>query len=1091
MATIATLTVRLSAQIAEFQKAFAESQKTVETFTKNFEGIATRASAVGTFFGNIATKMASSLVSGLGNAIRQSVELSSTFSNSLIGLGSVARAFGVDADAASQAARNLSADGLMPLADSATGLKNLLASGFNLDQSVRLMNAFKDSAAFGRQGALSFGDAVRSATEGVKNGNSILVDNAGVTKNLSQILKEAGFSAQDLSKASTDAAVRLALFNGIIKETAAQTGDAAKLTQTYTGQISKLETSYDNLLVTLGTTITQNKTVAEAVGLVSDIFQELTLHLSDNRRGFNLVSDAVILLGKGLVSLVELIDTVQKGFTALQNEANSVSEAIIKVAILYFKAQEQASKFAKFADPGRWDRHNAAVQSAKDAVIFLEGALEGLEGATKDNTDRQKQWSTVLQDVKGRLKESVTALEQTRGQTVELGKATTTTRREVAALGEDAKEAAKKAKELAKSLEEIREEVKAVDLAVDKLVEKHEMEELAKATAKQLDDLKQSLIAFSNAIDHAFDLRHVELPGEEITDFWDRIHQMGKEAPDLGQQIADGLTVAFDEIARGTDGMVQAVSAGISQAIELFANLGKMAKATVEEKIAGIGAGIGTLLRETQKGSTQERITGGAIGGMQLGASIGSFFPGPGTAVGAGIGLGIGSLVGWWQSRKADKEATKTIQEMKRSLVEMFGSMQDIQRVGDAIGVKLAQQWGAKGREGLETFTRVAEAFEERIATLKTELADLGTRSGVASKELVAFRDAMADSAEVMAFVDQQTRSAATGIGTFLEASLVKTAAGASALSATLAGTFESLRAGGLSTREALGVLTPQITALQDQLTKTGFTGGAAFEYISHLAGIAANEISGPALDAVGGLTQALQGAFNAGFLTQEMFAGLVTEIMAQRDAIIGTGVAAETVNGLMQRDLQTIWQLTKDHGFAVDEATQAILDQAEAAGEVGDQYRSAMDRAARAMERVADALEKIIGKAGKLKGELDDIPRSVKVDVELNRTGSFDDLPAVESFARGSAGYRDFGRGTLAMLHGVEAVSTPSSPVGPGAGGPVTVNLTADFSGAYIDNERTAERMTDRLFKTIRSGGESYSEFQSLVDMATLRGRG
>jgi hypothetical protein len=41
------------------------------------------------------------------------------------------------------------------------------------------MNRFKDSAAFGRQGALEFGQAIVGATEGIKNGNSALVDNAG------------------------------------------------------------------------------------------------------------------------------------------------------------------------------------------------------------------------------------------------------------------------------------------------------------------------------------------------------------------------------------------------------------------------------------------------------------------------------------------------------------------------------------------------------------------------------------------------------------------------------------------------------------------------------------------------------------------------------------------------------------------------------------------------------------------------------------------------------------------------------------------------------------------------------------------------
>lgn len=53
-----------------------------------------------------------------------------------------------------------------------------------------MMNRFKDSAAFGRQSSLSLGEAVKSATEGIKNENSILVDNAGVTKNVSMMWEE-------------------------------------------------------------------------------------------------------------------------------------------------------------------------------------------------------------------------------------------------------------------------------------------------------------------------------------------------------------------------------------------------------------------------------------------------------------------------------------------------------------------------------------------------------------------------------------------------------------------------------------------------------------------------------------------------------------------------------------------------------------------------------------------------------------------------------------------------------------------------------------------------------------------------------------
>lgn len=166
----------------------------------------------------------------------RSISSANKYQAALTGLNSVATAFGHNAGLAEQAAKDLAKDGLMTVTDAATGLKNLLASGFSLDEAIALMKRFKDSAAFGRQSALSFGQAVSSATEGIKNGNSILVDNAGVTKNLSMMLTEAGFSAQDLMKASTDAGVRQAIFNGILKETNAQAGDAAKLADSAAGK---------------------------------------------------------------------------------------------------------------------------------------------------------------------------------------------------------------------------------------------------------------------------------------------------------------------------------------------------------------------------------------------------------------------------------------------------------------------------------------------------------------------------------------------------------------------------------------------------------------------------------------------------------------------------------------------------------------------------------------------------------------------------------------------------------------------------------------------------------------------------------------
>jgi hypothetical protein len=188
------------------------------------------------------------LLYGIQNVSKAAARLMSD----LTGLASIAVAFGEDQQEAQRAAQSLAEDGLMTVGDAATSLKNLLAAGFGLDEAVELMNAFRDSAAFGRQASLGFGQAIRGATEGIKNGNSVLVDNAGVTKNLSMMLEEAGYSAQDLMKASTDAGVRQAIFNGILKETAPMLGDAARYSDSAAGAFARMEAEGEKARAMIG-----------------------------------------------------------------------------------------------------------------------------------------------------------------------------------------------------------------------------------------------------------------------------------------------------------------------------------------------------------------------------------------------------------------------------------------------------------------------------------------------------------------------------------------------------------------------------------------------------------------------------------------------------------------------------------------------------------------------------------------------------------------------------------------------------------------------------------------------------------------------
>lgn len=189
---------------------------------------------------------------GLRSMLINVIQETTKYENALKGLDTVAKAFGQSTGLAKKAAQELAADGMMTVSEAAEGLKNLLGAGFGLPEAINLMYALKDAAAFNRQGTLAYGEAIVSATQGLKNQNSILLDNAGITKNLSVILKEAGYNMSDLGRMSTDAGVKMAVYNGIMKEARTFTGDAKKAANTLSGQLSQLNVEWQKMYIAVG-----------------------------------------------------------------------------------------------------------------------------------------------------------------------------------------------------------------------------------------------------------------------------------------------------------------------------------------------------------------------------------------------------------------------------------------------------------------------------------------------------------------------------------------------------------------------------------------------------------------------------------------------------------------------------------------------------------------------------------------------------------------------------------------------------------------------------------------------------------------------
>ena len=246
-----TMSLGFSAMGADMHRAETSAQETGAAMSQTLEqsnrplNDNTRQLRDGTRSTTSATKELLSAMGGLlsiaaiTKVISDSVQAYQKAESAMYGLASAARYTGNEFGGVMNAAKALANDGLMSLSEASKGLQNLLMRGFSLQESIDMMNRFRDSAAFNRQASLQFGEAVVTATEGIKNENSILVDNAGVTKNVSVMWKEYAQTIGTTADKLTIGQKRQAEYNGIMKETEGQVGNAAKMATLFSGELAK------------------------------------------------------------------------------------------------------------------------------------------------------------------------------------------------------------------------------------------------------------------------------------------------------------------------------------------------------------------------------------------------------------------------------------------------------------------------------------------------------------------------------------------------------------------------------------------------------------------------------------------------------------------------------------------------------------------------------------------------------------------------------------------------------------------------------------------------------------------------------------
>jgi hypothetical protein len=342
------------------------------------------------------------------------IDSANNYQRAIAGLNSTSRAMSDNVDLATQAAQKLSSDGLMPVTQSATALRNLLAAGFSLPQAIELMDALKDKLAFNRQGYDNMGDAVVHATKGIELGNTKMLEATGVNEKMNAMLKEAGVSASNLGNLQESAAARQAIVNGVLKNAAGNYGDAAKATDVFGAKQAAAGTAVENLKISLGG-------IEQLIG--GPLIQAFTAFLNGNQKAIiDFGTAAVVATGLGVAifgvvkaiqafSLESLIAVATNPLILMLTTLSVLAGVVVYNAVdkLQSKVKEMNNGLGAGADATNnlTDSTNQLTASQQSLADKLQQIDEQL---AKNNRDFMESLATAIQSIEDKassLKEQI------------------------------------------------------------------------------------------------------------------------------------------------------------------------------------------------------------------------------------------------------------------------------------------------------------------------------------------------------------------------------------------------------------------------------------------------------------------------------------------------------------------------------------------------------------------------------------------------------------------------------------------------------------------------------------------------------------
>lgn len=504
---------------------------------------------------------------------------------------------------------------------------------------------------------------------------------------------------------------------------------------------------------------------------------------------------------------------------------------------------------------------------------------------------------------------------------------------------------------------------------------------------------------------------------------------------------------------------------GLADLIDGFEDLASIAGQSFSRVTRGIGSGLSAtkLFADGWSQMGSAKTFSGVLSG--LGSVAG--------AIGQGIQLAIElgkALHDAFTRSESEKAAADIRRNFGVDITEDSKVAKDIERMVEETGIdrnlaielhlpQIIQEGGGITASNFENFRdRANELFDDialggregqlALEALDGTLAELGRhvteQGGVWDRDFVAMlQRAQAEGRElasVMELVSAELTRGASGLNAAVAGGAAAGSQGEfDRLSRVTLATFNAFIANGRSAAEAVAAIAPSIDALRQSATDLGFAGNDAFNQLVRWRDLVS--VNQPLLDQIGGLNELMVALANVGALTQDTFTDLQVQGLDAFTSLTEAGFSQQEALQQIAPMLESIIEAHNERGLAIGEETQALIDQAQESGVIAEEQINYQEVQLDLIAALVDAVGGDLPESfRKLKAAGQDAAEGIQdafsdIDIDIPVNFDMDDMPRLEAgdlpgFARG--GIVNAGRGSLAVLHGKEAIVPLEGPDAP-----------------------------------------------------------